>query len=248
MTLVSAEFLRKIEKLGPDLKDVLYPIVETVEKHYEESVGRIEFNDLKDIVKDLAEAQKRTEIRVEELAEAQKRTEKKLAELTEVVKTLAKDQKNMAKDQKEMAAAQKKMAYSQQGKMQEELGGLGTTVGYTLENEAYKQLPALLEKDFGIRVKQRILRKYVQGNKGKPIEVNIFGHGEKDGKDVTIIGEAKAQLSNNKIDDFLRKKVKHLEGLFEEVFLVLVTHMITGPGVEGYAKEKKISLYYSYDF
>lgn len=233
MTLVNAEFLRKIDKLDPAIKDVLFPMVELLEKPREDSVTRIEFDDLKEIVKDLAEAQKRTELRVEELAKAQERlakaqerTEKRLEELTKVVKTLAEGQKQI----------------------REELGGLGITIGYTLENEAYKKLPALLEKDFGIQIKQRLIRKYITDNKGKANEVNIFGHGVKHGKEVTIIGEAKAQLSNNKINDFLRKKVKQLDGLFEEVFLVLVTHMITSPEVEEYAKNKGIVLYYSYDF
>jgi predicted O-linked N-acetylglucosamine transferase (SPINDLY family) len=233
MTLVNADFLRKIEKLDPGIKDVLYPMVEVLEKPHEESVTRIEFDDLKKIVKDLAEAQERlakaqerTELRVEELAKAQERTEKRLEELTKVVKTLAEGQKQI----------------------REELGGLSTTVGYTLENEAYKKLPALLEKDFGIQIKQRLIRKYITDNKGKAKEVNIYGHGVKHGKEVTIIGEAKSQLSNNKVDEFLRKKVKQLDGLFEEVFLVLVTHMITSPEVEEYAKNKGIILYYSYDF
>jgi len=160
------------------------------------------------------------------VVKAQERTEKIMDELAKVVKNLAEGQERII----------------------EELGGLGITVGYTLENEAYKKLPALLEKDFGIQIKQRLVRKYITDNKGKANEVNIFGHGEKHGKEVTIIGEAKAQLSNNKVDDFLRKKVKRLDGLFGEVFLVLVTHMITSPEVEEYVKNKGIVLYYSYDF
>ncbi len=163
---------------------------------------------------------------MEEPVKVQERTEKRLEELTKLFK-------NMAEDQKQI---------------KEELGGLGSTMEYTLENEAYKKLPALLEKDFGIQIKQGLIRKYITDNKGKANEVNIFGHGVKHGKEVTIIGEAKAQLSNNKVNDFLRKKVKQLDGLFEEVFLVLVTHMITSPEVEEYAKNKGIVLYYSYDF
>jgi len=53
-------------------------IAEIVGMVYEElqnAITKVEFNELKDVVKDLAEAQKRTEARVEELAEAQKRTE-----------------------------------------------------------------------------------------------------------------------------------------------------------------------------
>ena len=247
MTLVNADFLRKIEKLDPEIKDVLYPMVEVLEKPHEESVTRIEFDDLKKIVKDLAEAQERlakaqerTELRVEELAKAQERTENRLEEL-------AKAQKRTENRLEELTKVVKTLTEGQR-QIREELGGLSTTVGYTLENEAYKKLPALLEKDFGVQIKQRLIRKYITDNKGKANAVNIFGHGEKNGKEVTIIGEAKAQLSNNKVDEFLRKKVKQLDGLFEEVFLLLVTHMITSPEVEEYAKNKGIVLYYSYDF
>lgn len=41
-------------------------------------VTRVEFNDLKEIVRELAQAQKRTEERVEELAQAQKETQNEL--------------------------------------------------------------------------------------------------------------------------------------------------------------------------
>jgi hypothetical protein len=240
MTLVNADFLRKIEKLDPEIKDVLYPMVEVLEKPHEETVTRIEFDDLKEIVRDLAKAQNRTELRMEELAKAQERTELRVEELAKAQERTEKRLEELVKVVKTLAEGQKQI--------REELGGLSTTVGYTLENEAYKKLPALLEKDFGIQIKQRLIRKYITDNKGKANEVNIFGRGVKHGKEITIIGEAKAQLSNNKVDEFLRKKVKHLDGLFEEVFLVLVTHMITSPGVEEYAKNKGIVLYYSYDF
>src|SRR4030067_3689752 len=63
---------------------------------YEElknSVTKVEFNELKEVVKDLAEAQKRTELRVEELAEAQKRTELRIEEFAEAQRSLAEAQK-----------------------------------------------------------------------------------------------------------------------------------------------------------
>jgi len=61
------------ESFPPDLR---LPIARLVDKLREElGVTRSDFEDLKEIVRDLAEAQKRTEARVEELAEAQKRTE-----------------------------------------------------------------------------------------------------------------------------------------------------------------------------
>ncbi|MCS6907608.1 MAG: hypothetical protein RML93_06985, partial [Anaerolineales bacterium] len=49
--------------------------------------------ELPEIVRELAEAQKRTEQRVEELAEAQKRSEERLTRLEQVVAELAEAQK-----------------------------------------------------------------------------------------------------------------------------------------------------------
>ena len=62
------------------------------------------------------------------------------------------------------------------------------------------------------------------------------------------MGETKSQLSKNDVDSFVRRKMNRLEGVFEEMFPVLVTHMTSSYDVEEYAKEKGIALYYSYDF
>lgn len=80
------------------------------------------------------------------------------------------------------------------------------------------------------------------------MKVNIFGEASKNGKRIIIIGEAKSQLSKNGVDEFIKKKLDRIEGLFEEIFPVLVTYMISEPDVENYAKEKNIALYYSFDF
>ncbi len=62
------------------------------------------------------------------------------------------------------------------------------------------------------------------------------------------MGETKSQLLKNDVDSFVRRKLNRLEGVFEEMFPVLVTHMTSSSDVEEYAKEKGIVLYYSYDF
>jgi len=117
-----------------------------------------------------------------------------------------------------------------------------------LENEAYKKLPALLARDFGILIKGALKRDYLIDKEGAEIEMNIFGYGEKEGREITIVGESKAQLSQNDVDKFLRKKYERMEGVFKEMFPVLITHMITSGGVGTYVKNKGIALYYSYDF
>ena len=275
MSLINAEFLRKIDRLEPNVKDVIYPIVEELDRPHEEGVTKIEFSELKNIIASLAvaqertekwmtklaeaqerteqrvteltEAQERTEKRMTKLTEAQERTEKQMAELTEAQRHLAEAQERTEKNLAELTAVVKNLVEKQEN-MREELGGLGMTVGYTLENEAFKRLPELLKNDFGIQVKQKLKRTYVRDINGKSMEVNIFGQGEKDGKEITIIGESKAQLSKKKVNYFLQENLKRLQSVYPEIFLVMVTHMLTAPGVDEYAKKKGIALYYSYDF
>jgi len=80
--------------------------------------------------------------------------------------------------------------------------------------------------------------------------LDIIGEATQNGNSFVIIGEAKAQLSKSKVDEFIRKKVKRLQGVFEaEVFPIMVTHMISANEVADYAQKRGIKrLYYSYEF
>ncbi|HPU29557.1 MAG TPA: hypothetical protein PLM71_04465 [Syntrophorhabdaceae bacterium] len=212
-------------------------------------------------VEELAEAQKKTEQRVEELAEAQKKTEQRVEELAEAqkkteqrVEELAEAQKRTEKRLEELAEAQKRTEEAlieltkEHAVTRKMLGGLSDTVGYRLEDEAFKALPRLLEDHYGITVKGRIKRTFIKDNKGRDIEVNIFGEALKKNKIIIIIGESKSQLSKNDIDRFINRKLKPFKGVFEDIFPVIVTYMITEPDVEEYAKSKGISVFFSYDF
>ncbi len=59
---------------------------------------------------------------------------------------------------------------------------------------------------------------------------------------------AERLLSKNKINKFIRRKVKPLSKSLTSPFLVLVTYMISEPDAEEYARQQGIELYYSYDF
>jgi len=111
-------------------------------------VTREDFNALKQVVEELAQAQKKTEERlgrveaaVEELAQAQKRTEEELCSLVR-----------------------------EHAKTREMVAGLSDTVGYGLENQAYKALPRLLERDFDLKIKDRLARRYIVYKDGKEDE------------------------------------------------------------------------------
>jgi len=260
-------------KITPKLKKAIIEIVE--ERLRETQIIRKDISELRAVVKELAEAQKRTEQRVEQLAEAQKKTEERLTRVEGAIEELAEAQKRTEQRVEQLAEAQKKteerlirvegaieeLAKAQKRTEEElrelikehketraQLGGLSITIGYRLEDESYKALPELLKRDYGIIIQERLKRQFIQDKSGVPLEVNIFGSAIRDGKKITIIGEAKSQLSKNGIDEFIKKKLNKIQGLYEELFPVLVTYMISEPDAEEYAKQKGIAIYYSYDF
>jgi DNA repair exonuclease SbcCD ATPase subunit len=251
---------RKLEEVDPQLRGVLFAILEEIEQQREETVTKREFNELRDIVGELAEAQKQTEKRINELAEAQKQTEKRLDRLEVVVGELTEAQKQLTVRMDELAEAQKQTErrlndlIGEHVKTRADLRGLSTlvsiTVGFVLEDRAYKSLPALLKRDFGLEVQGELVRKYVRDNKGEQIEVNIVGEATRNGERFMIIGESKAQLSKNKIEAFLNKKLKRVEGVFAgELFPIIVTHMISQPDAAEFALQQGIKrVYYSYEF
>jgi myosin heavy subunit len=202
----------------------------------------------------LTEAQQRTEARVEELAvaqqeltEAQRRTEARMETMAAAIQRLAEEQVVMRQEQVVMRQEQREMRQEQR-EMRQEIGGLAMTVGYRLEDEAFRALPALLARDHGLEVQGRLRRAYVTDARGRALEVNILGVARRDGQEVTIIGESKAQLSKNKVDEFIARRVHALREVFAHVFPVIVTHMISEPDAEAYARDAGVAVYYSYDF
>ena len=205
-------------------------------------------------VDSLAAAQERTEQRLEQLAAAQERTEQRLEQLAAAqertesqLEQLAAAQRRTEYEIRSLAATVEKIAEDAE-ETRKQLGGLSMTVGYRLEDLAYRGLPALLERDFGIRIDGRLTRGYMADATGKALEVNIIGTAQRNGDQLTILGESKAQLSKNDVDRFVRRRLVPLRERFAEILPILVTYMISEPDVEEYAKKQGIALYYSYDF
>lgn len=195
---VSVTFIKELEGLDPKLRRVLISMLEELERQREESVTKKELNELTDIVRDLgkavrelAEAQKKTEARVEELAQAQKRTEDEIAKLVRRMDIF-----------------------------EERLEGISNSVGYSLENISYRALPTLLNRRYGLQVEGRLVRRYVLLGR-KEIQVNIYGHAKKNGKRFIILGECKVRTSKKEVERFERyaKRISDEEGA--EAFLLL---------------------------
>ncbi|MBE7502945.1 MAG: chordopoxvirus fusion protein [Verrucomicrobiales bacterium] len=228
--------------------------VETAFDDLQERTFQTEFRSLHAVLQRLSEAQERSEGRLDrlaqvvaELAEAQKRSEARLDRLEQVVAELAEAQKRTEARVAELAEAQRRTE-ARLDDTNKQLGGLSATVGYTLENEAYRHLPALLAKDYALEMAEPLDRDYVTDRQGRDWEVNILGRGRWQGRSVTVVGESKVQLSTRDVDRFVDHRVAALKEVLGEVFPVIVAHMTTQKAVRDHARSRGVALYLSSRF
>ncbi len=246
--------IRKLEGVEPSLREVLLGLFEEIEKQNtrleELYVSRLEFEELKKAVQELsqkvnelAEAQRRTEEVVRKLVERQDRLEEGQKRLEERQDRLEKALAELAEAQRKTEEELKKLA-AEHTKTRRRLEGLSDTVGYTLENAAYRALPAIL-KSYGLEVEGRLIRKYVRV--GRVLrQVNIYGHARRNGERVLILGEVKTRPSKKEISRFekLVDTLARAEGL--SVFRLFVAHDFP-PDIEDFLRSRDILPVWSYD-
>jgi hypothetical protein len=219
-----------VKVFSPEQSEVLSEVINDA---YNELVKTSDFNELKDIVKylgskmgdlaeaqkDLAEAQKRTENRVEELAEAQKRTEKELRELV-----------------------------AEHKETRRQLGGLSQVVGNGLEDKTIPFMVDFVKKNYGIDA-NRVERKNIVYPNGKYDELNIYVEGTKKGKKAFVIGECKSQPSKKDVDKFHQMIERVQTVLEGEIFLFMVGYSYDPEvEIYIRDKYPKVSMFKSYDF
>ena len=208
-----------IERLTRRFNGVFSPqqatvLAEAIHDSYADLVKSSDFNELKEIVRGLAQAQARTERRMDELAQAQH----------ELTQAQARTEASM----KELAQAQTRTEVEVRN-LARELGGLSRSVSYSLENEAYRLLPAYLQSKYGIVLEERLVRTEINGE-----EVNIFALGQRNGRPIVLVGETKLQFDQRRSNrdalevalDQLERKVEAVKQRHPErgVVRLLVTH------------------------
>jgi hypothetical protein len=146
---------------------------------HDELVTKAEFNELTGVVRELAEAQKRTELRVEELAEAQERLTEAQERLTEAQSRTEWAVKDLAK----------------------QVGGLSNALGGSLEDFACDLVPELLEKHWGMTIASAGPEDVTVGRKHREFDVVV--RGTIGGRPVTVVCETKATLSAAEVEKFL---------------------------------------------
>lgn len=211
--------MQTVLKMTPSIRHEIVKIVD--DRIREAHITREDFSELKAIVRDIAEtqkelteAQKRTEARMEELADAQKRTEISVG-------TMAKG----------LDATRT------------ELGGLARSVSYSLENEAYRQLPQFLKEQYQIELTEKMIRFELEGE-----EINLFAKGRKGGEDILIVGEAELRLSGVGKLRQLEKKISLVKKLYPVQCLPLIVTHFARPQVLTAAREKGILVVQSFEW
>ena len=241
--------LKKLEKLDPEVREVILELFKRVEFLEERFISKVEFREeFERVWRILSEVSKTQR----EIAEAHKETEEALKKLAQRVDELAEKQRETEEALKELAERQReteeelKKLVKEHRKTREMVGALQHTVGYVLEDRAFVGLPELLKKDFGITV-EKLRRDFIEISPGNYVEVNIIGKGKNsEGAEIWIIGECKTQLKKKDVDKFL-KLVKKIEKFISgEKILLMVTYQ-AHPLVQKYVTERGIKLYFSYD-
>ena len=233
-------------KIFNDLKQTMDPtaaekIVDVITSVYEElqnSVTKTEFNELKEIVKELAERVNVLTMRMDELT-------KRMYELTQRVDTLTKRMAELTQRVQDLVGEMKGIKVTIQD-MRQEIGGMSHAIGYGLEDQSYLTLPPILKRDHAITLKGRLKRGFLETARNKYIEINIWGQGEREGKSIEIIGEAKTQLKKRDVDKFLQTLQAIRPHIDHSIHPICVTYQ-TSPAVTQYAKDKGITLYFTYD-
>ncbi|MCC6271296.1 MAG: hypothetical protein IT190_08470 [Microbacteriaceae bacterium] len=198
-------------------------LAETITEAYNDLIKTNDFNDLKAIVKDLAIAQRETKAELQQLAQAQRETEAQMKELARVVTNMG-----------------------------QELGGLSRSMSYSLENEAYRTLPAYLREHHGITVTDRIVRTDIGGE-----EINFFALGERNGVAICLVGESKLQLDERRnsrreaerLIAQIESKVDAVRQLYPEREMVrlLVTHYAR-PAIRQFLQEHNIIVVQTFEW
>ena len=136
--------------------------------------------------------------------------------------------------------------------MGQELGGLSRSMSYSLENEAYRTLPAYLREHYGITVTDRIVRTDIGGE-----EINFFALGERNGVAICLVGESKLQLDERRnsrreaerLIAQIESKVDAVRQLYPEREMVrlLVTHYAR-PAIRQFLQEHNLIVVQTFEW
>ena len=178
--------------------DLLAHVV--VEAHAD-YVTRGDFQALTGVVRELAEAQQRTEVRMEELADAQRGLAAAQERTEARMESLAAAQERTEARMEELAEAQREFTWAMRD-TRKQLGGLAQSVGYGLEAYAMERIPRILSRHMPFVEEASGPEQFVSAS-GVEDDVDVVVRGTLDGRPVVFLCEAKTNITPQEVRDFL---------------------------------------------
>ena len=178
--------------------DLLAHVV--VEAHAD-YVTRGDFQALTSVVRELAEAQQRTEVRMEELADAQRGLAAAQERTEARMESLAAAQERTEARMEELAEAQREFTWAMRD-TRKQLGGLAQSVGYGLEAYAMERIPRILSRQMPFVEEASGPEQFVSAS-GVEDDVDVVVRGTLAGRPVVFLCEAKTNITPQEVRDFL---------------------------------------------
>jgi hypothetical protein len=206
MTSASEIRSRLVRAFSEDQADLL---AEVLAESHAELVNRADFHKLTEVVHDLGEAQKRTEVHVDELARTQQQMQVKMHDMQVTMHDMQVTMHDMQLSMQDMQTSQREMQVSQQAMQRavtdlaKQVGGLSNSVGANLEDFACELVPELLEKYWRF-VTVSAGPEELPTSDGGGREFDVVVRGTIDGRPVTVLCEVKATVSTTEVAKFLR--------------------------------------------
>ena len=178
---------------------------------------------------------------IQELAQAQARIEEQMGRLEEGQVALQQGQAAMQAAIHELAQAQARTEVT--------IGSLAENIGFGLEDIARLLLPPYLHKHYGIHLEgppgEELQRRFFPLPDQPPLEINLYGEGQRDGRKAIVLGEAKSRIGGGVVKDFA-DLLAQVEPLVEgEVWRVMFGYYIH-PSSQPVGQEHHILLIASY--
>ena len=184
------------------LTNVLADAIGLQHRFFDEmSALRGEVRELAQAQRELAEAQQRTEERVEQLAQAQQRTEQRVEQLAEEQRKLTQAQRRTEQRVEQLAQAQQKTEHALQ-LLARQVGGLSDKLGGSLEDLAIETLPYVLSEAWGMQVSDCGRDSFLVD--GREVDVDLVLRGTIGEANVVVLGEVNARLTAREVDAFLQ--------------------------------------------
>ncbi|MEA3345096.1 MAG: hypothetical protein U9Q78_02445 [Chloroflexota bacterium] len=175
---------------------------------------------LEQAMQELAQAQARTEVRLEELAQAQARTEERVGGLEQAMRDLAKAQARTETALQNLA---------------QQVGALSENVGFGLEDIARTILPGYLRWKYGVKVK-RLGKRYYRVE-GESLEVDLYAAGQRNGQSITVLGEVKSRIYEREVEGFQETLAQVRSQIEGEIFPLMFGYFIHPSGVQAAGDE-----------